>query len=54
MISFETNAAILRKLPDDTLEILADKLCKSVTAEQCEFHNDCVACLTQFIEENYK
>ena len=54
MILYESNADILRELPDETLEKLADKLCKSVTAEKCEFYNDCVACLTQFIEEKYK
>ena len=54
MILFEPNAAILRKLPDDTLEILSDKLCSKIPGEICELQYDCETCLRLYIEEKYK
>ena len=53
ILAIQTNADIIRGLPDETLEILADKLCSRIEAEKCELQYDCATCLRLYIEDQY-
>ena len=50
----KSEADLMRKLPDETLEILSDKLCSRIPNEICELQYDCITCLKLYIEENFK